>query len=106
MGASTPKVISEARLRIREMQGGPDSKSDLSDSDDDNPACVSAVFIHQVIPCEEQLTLFGRKSIEEKENEWRRLNIHFHTTYLGAAINAFSCSLISCRGLSRVGKAT
>merc|ERR1712062_258290 len=42
---------------------------------------------------------------EERQQEWNRLGIYFHRTYIGAAINAYKCKLISMEGLSRVGKA-
>merc|ERR1712007_267243 len=68
---------------------------------------VSAVFIHEVIPREEQLTsLSPDLTDEERVQEWDRLNVYFHRTYVGAAINAYNCGLISSEGLSRVTKAS
>jgi len=67
--------------------------------------CVSAVFIHEVIPREQQLTSLERScsSCESEEDPWRSMNVYFHKTYLGAAVNAFHCQLIAAEGLSRVG---
>eukprot|EP00928_Gymnodinium_smaydae_P057995 TRINITY_DN4120_c0_g2_i4.p1 TRINITY_DN4120_c0_g2~~TRINITY_DN4120_c0_g2_i4.p1 ORF type:complete len:287 (+),score=35.16 TRINITY_DN4120_c0_g2_i4:402-1262(+) len=67
---------------------------------------VSAVFIHEVIPRSEQLSSLDETlTDEEKAKEWQRRNIFFHKTYVGAAVNAYECQLISQEALSRVGKA-
>merc|ERR1712008_530694 len=75
-------------------------------ADEAGPPCVSAVFIHQVLPSDSQLTTLPT-DLDEKERheEWKRLNIYFHRTYVGAAVHAFRCDLISKEGLARVGNA-
>lgn len=68
--------------------------------------CVSAVFIHEVLPREKQLTSLGTALDEATRcKEWENLNVYFHRTYIGAALNAYKCGLISLEGLSRVGRA-
>jgi len=67
--------------------------------------CISGVFIHEVLQQSMQLTSLEELSEEARCEEWRRLNIHFHRTYLGAAINTYNCGLISREGLARVGNA-
>jgi len=66
---------------------------------------LKAVFIHEVVDRKFQLTSLEGKSADEQNAEWRRLNIYFHRTYIGAAINAFECGMITQEGLSRVGRA-
>lgn len=69
-------------------------------------AVVEACFIHEVIPRRKQLSsLPETMTDEEKDAEWERRHIYFHRTYVGAAINAYDCGLISAEGLSRVGTA-
>eukprot|EP00746_Dinoflagellata_sp_MGD_P041661 gnl/MRDRNA2_/MRDRNA2_200739_c0_seq1.p1 gnl/MRDRNA2_/MRDRNA2_200739_c0~~gnl/MRDRNA2_/MRDRNA2_200739_c0_seq1.p1 ORF type:complete len:757 (-),score=103.74 gnl/MRDRNA2_/MRDRNA2_200739_c0_seq1:2-2179(-) len=81
-------------------------KNGKSESQNESHAlpCVSAVFIHEVIPRSQQLTSVRPGVTEEEQlDEWAELNVYFHKTYIGAAINAFHCRLISLKGVARVG---
>eukprot|EP00445_Apocalathium_hangoei_P030168 CAMPEP_0203931720 /NCGR_PEP_ID=MMETSP0359-20131031/70263_1 /ASSEMBLY_ACC=CAM_ASM_000338 /TAXON_ID=268821 /ORGANISM="Scrippsiella Hangoei, Strain SHTV-5" /LENGTH=834 /DNA_ID=CAMNT_0050861103 /DNA_START=30 /DNA_END=2531 /DNA_ORIENTATION=- len=66
---------------------------------------LEAVFIHEVTPRAGQLSSLPEGlGAEAKEEAWRRGRIYFHRTYVGAAINAFHCGLVSAEGVARVGQ--
>merc|ERR1712217_106757 len=68
--------------------------------------CVSAAFIHEIIPRKEQLSSLTSTADRQIEDEWKEMNVFFHKTYVGAALNAYRyCDLISKNGLARVCKA-
>lgn len=65
----------------------------------------AAVFIHEVVPLGSQLSsLADHMGHEEGAATWSRLHIYFHRTYVGAAVNAYHCGLLSLEGLARVGR--
>merc|ERR1712032_1352859 len=70
--------------------------------------CVSAAFIHEIIPRGEQLSSVTAAGAHQAEYQWKQMNVFFHKTYVGAALNAYRhCEppLISKNGLARVCKA-
>jgi len=62
-------------------------------------------FVHEVVPREEMLTCLSPVlSDQGRERIWRDKDIFFHRTYVGAAINACRCGVISHEGLARVAR--
>jgi len=57
-------------------------------------------FVHEVVPREDMLSDLP----PETEQNWRDRDIFFHKTYVGAAINACRCGIVSHEGLARVAR--
>ena len=63
---------------------------------------TTAVIIHKVQPLHDTLTIYEDATMRQRRDLWRRNNIIFVDTYVGAALQVFKLGLIHERGLHRV----
>lgn len=105
-GIQGPRLgLQEANRANSQHKAGDTCSLSMRTAYEARAAGFTAAFIHEVVPRDEQLTsLHPFMSADAKHAAWKDGGIYFHRTYVGAAINAYGCDLISLTGLSRVCK--